>query len=395
MSEATRRERTLWTVALFVFIGTEATGFQLRGALLPSIERTFQVSPELLGLVATAGTAGFVLAVLASGLVAGRTDIRRAMLGSALVVAAGAFATGLAPSFGILLAALFLRGVATGPFRALDRVVLGHLFPEGRSKVFNLYGFVWAVGATAGPVVVTAALTLGNWRYAYALVGAGFLCSAALLVRLDLPAAVSNERSVSVPQLRRVVRKPGVAGVAVAVAVNGGVEGSLFTWLPYFAAQQFPAGTANLVLSAFLVAFLPGRLVYSVLTDRAARPLGVLVVTLGAAIPVMVATVFFADGPALFAAVFVLGFLLSATFPTLSAVAVSAAPEYTGPVNAIMNSASYGGIALVPPLVGVLVPVVGVTTAMAVLPVLLGGVFAVTVVTWFVTGPATAETASV
>lgn len=386
MSEASTRQRRLWAAALFVFVGTEAIGFQLRGALLPSIERTFEVSPELLGLVATAGTAGFVVAVFVSGLVAGRIDIKRVMLGSVVVVALGAFATGLAPTFGVLLAALFVRGVATGPARALDRVVLSHLFPEGRSKVFNLYGFVWAVGATAGPVVVTAALALGNWRYAYALVGVGFLCSAALLVRLDLPEAVGNERTVSVAELRRVVRKPGVAGVALAVAVNGGVEGSLFTWLPYFAAQQFPESTANLVLSAFLVAFLPGRLLYSVLTDRADRPLGVLLVTLGLAIPVLLATVFLVEGLALFATVFVLGFLLSATFPTLSAVAVSAAPEYTGPVNAILNSATYGGIAVVPPLVGVLIPVVGLTTAMAVVPLLLGVVFAVTLGTWFVTG---------
>ena len=386
MTDATRRERRLWLLALFVFIGTEAVGFQLRGALLPSIERTFRVSTELLGLVATAGTAGFVVAVLVSGFAAGRVDIKRAMLGSVLVVAAGAFATGLAPAFGVLLAALFVRGVATGPFRALDRVVLSHLFPQGRSRVFNLYGFVWAVGATAGPVVVTVALGLGNWRYAYALVGVGFLCSAALLVRLDLPTAVGNERRISADELRRVLRKPGVAGVTLAVAVNGGLEGSLFTWLPYFAAQQLPESTANLVLSTFLAAFLPGRLTYSVVTDRAARPLGVLLATLGAAVPVLVATVFLADGLALFAAVFVLGFLLSATFPTLSAVGVSAAPEYSGPVNAVLNAATYAGIAVVPPLVGVLASSMGITPAMGVLPALVTVVLVVTAATWRLTG---------
>jgi len=387
MSGATRRERALWTAALFVFVGTEAIGFQLRGALLPSIERTFQVSTGALGLVATAGTAGFVVAVLVSGLVGGRVDIKRALLASAVVVALGAFATGLAPTFGVLLAALFVRGVATGPFRALDRAVLSHLFPEGRSKVFNLYGFVWAIGATAGPVVVTAALALGDWRYAYALVGAGFLCSAALLATLDRPDAIGNERSVSVAELRRVLRKPTVLGVTVAVLVNGGVEGSLFTWLPYFAAQQFPDATANLVLSAFLAAFLPGRLTYSVVTDRAARPLGVLLVTLGVAVPLLAATVFVVDGLALFAAVFALGFLLSATYPTLSAVGISAAPEYSAPVNAVMTSATYAGIALVPPVIGVLAPSVGITTAMGLLPLLLGLVFLATAATWLVTGP--------
>jgi hypothetical protein len=37
---------------------------------------------------------------------------------------------------------LSLRGIATGPVRALDRAVLSHLYPTGRDCVFNPYALV-------------------------------------------------------------------------------------------------------------------------------------------------------------------------------------------------------------------------------------------------------------
>ena len=381
MADSGGRERLLWTVAIFAFVTTEAVGFQLRGALLPSIERTFAVSQALLGLVATAGTLGFVVSAFVVGMVAGRIDIHRALLASAGVVTVAAFLTGLAPVFPVFLAALFVRGVATGPFRALDRAVLGHLYPEGRARIFNRYALVWAVGAASGPVVVTLALAAGNWRFAYALVGVGFVVSTALLVRLDLPASVRTERELTLPELRTVVRKPAVAGMTGVLVLNGGVEGTLFTWLPYFAGQQLPAVSANLVLSTFLAAYVPGRLTYSYLTDRTGRTLDLVLVTATLALPILFATVFLVSGRELFVAVFALGVVVSATFPTLSAFGMNAAPEFSGPVNAIATAAGYVGIALVPPLVGALAEWVGLELALGVLPLLLAGMIVVGSVT--------------
>ncbi|MFB6140909.1 MAG: sugar MFS transporter [Halosimplex sp.] len=377
MAETTRRERLLWTAAVFAFVTTDAVGFQLRGALLPSIEESFRVSQALLGLVATAGTLGFVVSVLVVGLVAGRIDIYRALLGSAAVVAVGAALTGLAPVFSIFLAALFLRGVATGPFRALDRAVLGHLYPDGRGRIFNRYALVWAAGAAAGPLVVTAALAAGNWRFAYGVVAVGFVLSVGLLARLDLPDSVATERELTLAELRRVLREPAVAGMAGVLVFNGGVEGTLFTWLPYFAARQLPPAQANLVLSVFLAAYVPARFTYSHLTDRTGRTLDLVLVTATLSLPVLLATIYLANGRWLFVAVFALGLVISATFPTLSAFGMNAAPEYSGPVNAISTAAGYVGIALVPPLIGALASRVGLRAALGVLPVLLVGMLVI------------------
>jgi fucose permease len=346
-----RGNRLWWTIALFLFVGVDGVGFQMRGALLPSLEASFQVTPGLLGLVATAGTAGFVAAVLTTGAVAGRVDVRKAMLASTALVGASVFAMGFAPAFVAYLGALLVRGVATGPFRTLDRAALSHLYPGDRAKVFNRYALVWAVGATLGPVLVSGAVALGNWRYAYLGLAFAFLPVLGLLWRLDLPDSVEAEEPLTLSDVRSVLRRPAVAGMCVAVVLTGGIEGSLFTWLPYFAARRLDEGTASLVLSAFLLAYVPARLFYSVVVDRV-RSID-LVLALGIlSLPALYATVYVASGRWLFVAVFALGFLISGIFPTLSAFAVDAAPEFSGPVNALATSASYGGIATVPALVG-------------------------------------------
>lgn len=366
------RHRYLWAVAVIIFVGSDALGFQLRGALLPHLQESFTVSTGLLGLVATAGTLGFVVVVLGVGLVGGRLNVRHAMFGSVGIVLMSAVGMALAPSFAVYLGVLFVRGAATGPFRALDRAVLSHHYPDSRGKVFNLYALVWAVGAAAGPLVVSSALWVGDWRYAYVLLALGFLPALVLVWRLDNPLPEGHEQPLSLSDLQRVLGRPAIAGTVIGLVLSGGVEGSLFIWLPYFAGQWFAPFRANLVLFAYLLAYIPGRLLYSWLASRVSPVDLVLTVAMGA-LCALIAAVTVVSGVAVFPVAFCLGFCISGIFPTLSAFGVNAAPEYSAPVNALTTSASYIGIAVFPPLVGILAAGVGIGTAMNLLLVLLGG----------------------
>jgi fucose permease len=365
-----RRAPWIWTLAIVLFAVFEAVGFQLRGPLLTSIQRTFSTSTELLGLVATAGTVGFVASVLSVGFFAGRLDVRRALLVGGVLVGVSVLAIGVAPSFLVLLGALFVRGVATGPFRALDRAVLGHLYPDSRARVYNLYALVWAIGASAGPLVAAAAIRLGDWRYAYLGLGLAFLPAIVLFATLDLPDSVDAERPLSLADVRAVLRRPAVAGMSVSLVLSGGVEGSLFTWLPYFATTHVGIADGSLFLFAYLVAYIPARLTYSHLVGRMQPSTLVAGIALAAA-PLVVALTVVEGRLALFVTAFLLGGCVSGVFPTLSAIGVDAAPEYSGPVNATATASSYVGIATVPAAVGVLTAAFGITRGLLLLPALL------------------------
>lgn len=357
--------RRLWIAAVFLFVLGDAVALQTRGALLPSFGSAFDVSPGLLGLVAPAGTVGFVAAVLAVGVAAGRLDVRGALLVGVAVTGVSLLFASAAPTYPLLLLFIAAQGTATGVVRALDRPILGHLYPSRRGRVFALHALAWAVGAVAGPLLVNAVLARGDWRLTYVVLGGFFLPLALLLWRLELPGGVREERALSWDAVAGLLRRPAVVAVAASMALSGAIEGIVFTWLPYYAAAFTTHELANLLLSVYLVAYLPGRLAYSVVVDRVGAPN--LMVVLGAGTLPALAVVFSGvSGPALFGAALVAGFFLSGFFPIVSAYGVNAAPEFSGPVNAVAVAGTYGGIAVGPVAVGLLAERTDIGTAMGV-----------------------------
>jgi MFS family permease len=352
------------------FVAVEGVGFQMRGALLPAFGRQFGVGTSALGLVAPAGTVGFIAALVLTGAVAGRLDAERTLFASAALVTLSMLALGLAPSYVAFLGALFVRGALTGVFRGLDRPVLSHLFPDRRGRVFNLYDLAWAIGAILGPILVVGTLALGSWRIAYFLLAIAFLPVLGLLRRADLSLPARAERPLRLADVREIARRPRVAGPGLALTLSGGLEGSLFTWLPFYASRTLPESLASLTLSLLLVGYVIGRSVYSTLAERVAYLPLVAVLAVSAMPTLYLVTVL--DGWGLFVSVVVLGVLVSGLFPTLAAYAVDSAPEYSGPVNALTAGASYSGTAVIPVLVGIAADTYGITRSLRSLLVPLG-----------------------
>jgi MFS family permease len=379
--------RRLWLALIFAYVVIEAAGFGMRGAVLPHLESEFGVGPALLGLVAPAGTVGFVVVLLAVGAVSGRLDLRRTMFVGAAALGVGYLALGVAPTFVAFLAAMAVRGSLTGVFRGVDRPVLGHLFPDRRGRVFNVYDLVWAGGAALGPVVLLAAVRLGDWRYAYAALGLALVPVGATLARLDLPLGAGVEEPLSLSEARTVLRRPRVAGATAAMVCVGGLEGGVYTWLPTFAATHVPASLAGLSVSAFTLAYVPGRALWGGLAERTGylRLVASLAVAAG---PTLYVTFGVLSGPAVLAGIVALGLLWAGMFPTLLAYAVDTAPAYSGPVAALAAAGAYTGIAVVPALMGVVVGTGGAAAAMRTLVVPVGVAIVVLAATWWTASPA-------
>jgi len=359
-----RAPRRLWTLVIVLFVALEGLGLQMRGPLLPILEAEWGIGKGVQGLVSPAGTLGFAVTVLAVGAIAGRIDTQRYFLGGIVITAVGVLGMALAPVFIAYLGLLVVRGLGTGISRGLDRPLLGHLYPNARGRVFNLYDMAWAVGAAAGPAVLSLAVALGDWRYAYVGLAVAFGVVAALVWRLETP-DIDAEEALDVAGALELFRTPAVGATVVALVFHTGLEGAMFLWLPTFGGEiaNLSATRANLLLSAFVVAYIPGRLVYTLIAERV--PYGPLVIGLEVLIvPVFVWTFFLADGVAVFAGVVVLGALVSGIFPTLLAFGTQAAPEYSGPINAVSTSVASVSLALVPVAMGALAELTSIRTAM-------------------------------
>ncbi len=119
-------------------------------------------------------------------------------------------------------------------FRAIDRPLLSHLYPERIGRVFALYALAWAVGAVSGPVIASAVVLVGDWQATYVLLGLSILPIVAAVWALESPSEW-DERRLERETLVRLLSKPGIPGTMVGLAIVGGIEGTLFTWLPYYA----------------------------------------------------------------------------------------------------------------------------------------------------------------
>ncbi|QSG03307.1 MFS transporter [Natranaeroarchaeum sulfidigenes] len=376
--------RRVWVVAIFLFVMGDAVATQIRGALLESFQSSFGVSEALLGLVAPAGTVGFVVSVLAIGFVSGRIDLKRTLLIGVAATVVSLLVMSVAPVYWLFLAVMVGQGAAAGAFRGVDRPILSHLYPSRRGRIFALYSLAWALGAVTGPVLVNAVLSVTDWRVTYAILGLFFVPIGLLIWQTELPASTDNEQSLSLDALRTLVRRPAVLGSIGCMALLGGIEGIFFTWLPYYASTIIPRDLANLLLSTFLLAYIPGRILNTWIIER----VNYLYLTFGltlASIPVLLVTFSGIGGWALFMLVFLAGFLISGLFPTILSFAVEASPEYSGPISAMTTGGTYTGIALAPLGVGVVAELVDIQTAMYLTLGLAIALLIGTVVTWAAT----------
>jgi fucose permease len=363
-----RSGRRWWTAAIFAYIMLEGAGLQMRGAVIPALRRTLDVPEWQLGLVAPAGTVGYVLAVVVTGALAGRLDTRRLLLVGFVGTGAGILVMGIAPSFALFLMALLGRGLFTGVGRGGDRPLLSHLYPTQRGRLFGYYDMMWAVGATVGPLLVTAAVAAGNWRLAYYALAIAFVPVVALGVALPTPDVDGGDDPLNWAELRRITRQPAVVTMAVALFCSTGFEGGLFTWVTSYAQGQLSETLATASLSVMLAAYIPGRFASGWLSERVGY-VRLAVGLVGLAIPAFGYTFFLAEGYGLLVGLFTVGLAVSGMYPTLLAYATEAVPEHSAPVNATAAVTSAAGIAVVPAAMGFVISDIGVAGAMRLLAV--------------------------
>ncbi len=358
--------RRWWTVVIFAYVTLEGAGLQMRGAVIPALRRTFGVPEWQLGLVAPAGTVGYVLAVVLVGAVSGRFDTRGLLVVGFLGTGAGILVMGVAPSFALFLAALLGRGLFTGVGRGTDRPLLSHLYPAQRGRIFGFYDMMWAVGATAGPLLVAAAVAAGDWRLAYYALALAFVPIVAVALALPTPAVEGGDDPLDWGELRRITRQPAVLTMAVALFLSTGVEGGLFTWVTTYAQGRLPETLATASLSVMLAAYIPGRFATGWLAERVGY-VRLAAGLVGLTVPAFCYTFFLAEGYGLLVGLFCIGLGLSGMYPTLLAYATEAVPEHSAPVNAAAAVTSAAGIAVVPAAMGVLIGNAGVARAMRLL----------------------------
>jgi EmrB/QacA subfamily drug resistance transporter len=208
---------------------------------LPDIARDFDRSVGELAWVST----GYLLALAATLLAAGRLNDR---YGSRLVLTIGGvafgvltLASGIAPSFELLVAARVGQGIAGGILYTVSLAIVVTAFPpERRAWAIGVYFTSGALGAVIGPVIGGFLTDLGGWRLVFlaqlplpALVAVGawlLLPAGAGRARpMDLPGLVTASIFMVAATLALLeLAIPGAGGIALAAGAVAAVALAIF-----------------------------------------------------------------------------------------------------------------------------------------------------------------------
>ncbi len=265
--------------ALFVTLGLPEG---VLGTAWPDMRVSFERPVSSLAWLVTAYTCGYLVSAPAAGHLHARFGLARSFQVGAVLTIAGLAFTGLAPAWLVAVAATFVAGLGAG---TVDVTANAWCALQRNARAMNLLHGFFGIGATLGPILVTAVLDLGGgWRSVYfGVVGLEALIMVALFRQIE-------EYDVD-PQAELTSHgKPaGGAGAGVAVAVDAepmpvaSLLGMLGVFFFYVAAEAgyghwtysvlteergVSDGLAGTAVAAYWGGLTAGRMLLGVLGDR-------------------------------------------------------------------------------------------------------------------------------
>ena len=189
------RGRSLLLLIL-CFAGFVALGLPdaVIGVAWPAIRADFDLPIDAVGPLFIAATTGSVIASSCSGVILARMGIGTLLGLSCLITAIALFGYTIAPAWPVMVALGLLTGFGAG---AIDAAINTHAAVQYSARIVNVLHAFYAVGAAAGPALMTATLASGHrWQGGYLLIVVVEIALGAVFVatrRLWPPASHTNE----------------------------------------------------------------------------------------------------------------------------------------------------------------------------------------------------------
>ncbi|TDB89722.1 MFS transporter [Actinomadura sp. KC216] len=323
-------------------------------ARMPALAAKFGTNEAEIGVVVLVWGLGAIVAMQALRGVMARAGSRAALRVALPLTALSYAAVALAPTYGVLLAAVVLFGMTFG-ITDIAMNAQGSVVEQAhRRSIMSGMHAGWCVGALSGGVfgVVSAAAGLGFTAtvLATALLAlpAGLALGRTYLPDPPTPAASGTGR-----RARRL--PPAVYLIGVLAFIAFMTEGSIADWSGLLLHDEM--GATEAVAAAgypmFELAMLLGRLV----GDRVRTRLGTRRLLVGAGLGTalgMTVVVLAPAPPVAIAGFFVTGLVVCTVVPTTISLAGTAAPDRPAAAVAQVGAMGYGGLLLGPVVVGFL-----------------------------------------
>lgn len=304
-----------FTYLAFVSLGIDAS---LMGVAWPSIRTTFNLSLDAVGLLFLTSTIGFFIASFNAGRIAARIGLGRLLLFAHLLRIIGFIVFVSSPAWWGLVLAASLTSFGSASIDAGQNTYISSNF---KASHMNWMHANFGVGATIGPLIMTAIITGGaSWRWGYAMLGLlEILMSTIVILTLpDWTAHFEDETGVTNATNWQTLRLPVVwIGIALFFMYTG-VEVSAGQWsfTLFTASRAVPEVVAGRWISIYWGMLTVGRILIGFLTDHIESKMLLRAAMIGSVISAALIWWNPTNGVS-FGGLALLGFSLSTIFPVL------------------------------------------------------------------------------
>ncbi|AXR79598.1 MFS transporter [Natrarchaeobaculum sulfurireducens] len=253
--------------------------------LFPLIGAEFGLTTTQLGLLVTAIYVPTLLLQIPIGEVVDRIGAKRILVAGLVVTSLGVALSGLAPTYGALLAFALVSGVGQSVFHPADYALLESVTDAtNQGSAFGLHTFGGFAGFAAAPILTGTLGIQFGWRVALPAVGALGIAYAVVLLVATKPVYRRQIRTRKEPEVSATSdAEPGVASslrglfrtellvVSGFYLVSMMAIVALQSFTTVFAIESFgfSDSAANTVLTAYLVGTAVGVIAGGPFADRA------------------------------------------------------------------------------------------------------------------------------
>jgi MFS family permease len=302
------------------------------GVLMPFIVRELELSNTEVGLVNSALALSWAIACFLGGRLSDKTGRRKRYLIAAIVAfSLCSFMSGLATSFGMLLAARLLMGLTEGPAPPLILAIMARASSE-RRRGFNFgliqNAFNSLFGQILAPLILVPIAVAYDWRIAFFAAGVpGLVIAFVIFKYVREPAGQARQRRTSAPEsgelgVVEIVRHRNIWLSAVIASLLFGylTAGTAFMPLYFVEVRGLAPAQMSVLMSLIGFCILTTGAIVPALSDRYGRkPIAVLFSLLGVVSPL---AILYFQGPLWMLGVLVFVGWMAAPVITLAIAAV-------------------------------------------------------------------------
>lgn len=262
-------------VVAYIGFATLGLSVGLRGVAWPSIRVSFDLALGAIGVFLTAATAGSILASFNGGLIASKIGVGPLLGASSVVTALGLLGCTVAPDWWVMVLGGLMSGIGSG---ALHVGLNAHFTANHGAGVINWLHACFGIGATLGPLIMTAILQAGSsWRLGYGVASAVMALVAFAFVLTQSRWSGSGE---TVPQgssdegnARRGLNTLGLPVVWMSLLLfflYTGAESTAGQWAYSLFAEgrSVPESRAGFWMSVYWGGLAAGRVLVGTVADR-------------------------------------------------------------------------------------------------------------------------------